>query len=188
MADSLLEELNRLRGKALCEAHEVGGLIAVAGSMAELYRRLMDDPRPEDRTIVTHLLRYETFEHMQHQGLSNHLIVCAYLLASHGDVDDCLLIWDAKTANFSTYLGLSEVLLVGAGLEETICFLRQQSTRWRWSLRSLFNLGMPVNKTAIASAQAIEHIEEAVNANRFAELEEKHGKLKRFCSEILMNR
>lgn len=188
MADSLLEELNRLRGKALCEVHEVGGLIAAAGSMAELYRRLMDDPCPEDRKIVTHLLRYETFEHMQHQGLSSHLIVCAYLLASHGNVNDCLLIWDAKLANFSTFLGLSEVFLVGAGLEETICFLRQQSTRRRWSLRALFNSGMPVDKTAIASAQALKHIEEAVNANRFAELKEKHAELKRYCREILMAR
>ena len=53
---------------------EVADLITKAGSMRELYWLLMHDPLPEDRLIVLHLLKYGTIEHVQHQGLSEHLI------------------------------------------------------------------------------------------------------------------
>jgi len=185
MADSLLETLNTLRRKALCDAHEVGDLITEAGSMAELYRCLMNDPHPEDRPIVTHLLQHETKEHEQHDGLSDRLIISSYLLASYGNVDDCLLIWDAKMANFSTFLGLSDVLLVGAGIEETIRFLRQKSPRRRWSFRALFNSETPVNEAALASAAALKQIEKAVKAGRFDELQVKFDEIKRHCTRSL---
>ena len=184
MADSLLETLNSVRSKGRCDEHALRNLLIVAGSMSPLYRCLMNDPRPEDRAIVTHLVRYETQAHEQHDGLCDHLIISSYLLASHGNVDDCLLLWDAKMANFSTYLGLSDVLLVGAGIEETIHFLRQRSPRRRFSFRSFFNLETP-DKAAIAAAAALGHIERAVEAGRFKELEVKFDGIKKYCEKSL---
>ena len=185
MTDSALKTLCELRSKKQCEAREVAGLIIKAGSMRELYRLLMHDPRPEDRLIVIHLLKYETLEHEQNEGLSDHLIICAYLLARHGNVEDCLLIWDAKIANFSTFLGLSSVLLVGAGIDETIRFLRTKLPKRRLSFRFLFNSRTPRNDSALESAAALRHIEYILKAGRFADKEEKVDKIKSMCMRFL---
>ncbi len=185
MTASLLETLNILRSKKQCDTREVADLITAAGSMAELYRCLMRDPRPEDRPIVIQLLKYETKEHEQHDGLSQHLMICSYLLARHGNVEDCLLIWEAKIANFSTFLGVKDVLLVRAGIDETICFLRNNSPRHRRSLRSLLFLNPPVSKSALASAAALKHIEKAFNAGRFVDLEVEFEDIRCSCQRSL---
>ncbi len=185
MADSLLEILNEVRSQEQCDEHDVRKLITVAGSMRELYRLLLHEPRPENRPIVIQLLKYETKEHEQHDGLSQHLIICSYLLARHGYVEDCLLIWEAKIANFSTFLGVNDVLLVSAGIDETICFLRNNSPKQRSSYRSLLFLNTPVSKSALSSAAALEHIEKALNGGRFVDREREFEEIKRFCQRSL---
>jgi hypothetical protein len=180
MTDSFPEQLSRLRMKPTCEAQEVGELIIAAGSMEELLLILINDSRPEDRPIVTQLIRYLTMEHGQHEGLSVCLIGCSYLLANNGNVEDCLLIWEAKMANSSAFMGLWDVLLVGAGVEETMSYLRQKSAR-QWSFRSLFRPWTPAEKTGRETKEAMRHIKKALKAGRFENREAQIEGVKRFC-------
>ncbi len=185
MTDSFHDLLTRLRSQRSCEPQEVSQLIIAAGSIEHLLLFVMNDPRTEDRPIVTHLIRFLTMEHGQHQGLSACLIGCSYLLASYGNVEDCLLIWEAKMANFSTFLGLWDVLLVGAGVEETMGFLRQKSAR-PWSFRSLLRARTPAEKIGLESKEAMKHIKKALKAGRLADREAQLEGIKQFCIRNLV--
>ena len=52
---------------------------------------------------------------------------CAFLLWRTGDVRDVLALWRAKHTTFDTFCGLDAQYLVGAGVEETIAYLRESS-------------------------------------------------------------
>jgi hypothetical protein len=54
------------------------------------------------------------------------MMFVSYLLGLHQQVEDCLRIWDAKTVDFDTYCGFDIQLVVFAGLEKTVTFLKQQ--------------------------------------------------------------
>lgn len=185
MRDSFPEQLSRLRSKPTCEAIEVCELIVAAGSIEKLLMVLLDDPRTEDRPIVTHLIRFLTMDHRQDDGLSASLIGCSYLLASYGNVEDCVLIWEAKMANFSTFLGLRDVLLVGAGVEETICFLRQKSAR-PWSFRAMFRPRTAAEIIGFESKRAMKHIKKALKAGRLADRKAQLDGIKQFCIRYLV--
>ena len=49
-------------------------------------------------------------------------LLCAQLF-SIGEVGDALLIWEAKSCNFDTNLGIDVQFLCGAGLDQTTAFL-----------------------------------------------------------------
>ena len=54
------------------------------------------------------------------------MMFVSYLLGLHQQVEDCLRIWDAKTVDFDTYCAFDIQLVVFAGLEKTVTFLKQQ--------------------------------------------------------------
>jgi hypothetical protein len=70
--------------------------------------------------LVTH--RRENSAHGLHETL---LLVC-YLLGLARQIEDCLLIWNAKTTDFDTFCGLDIQLVVFAGVDETITYLEMQ--------------------------------------------------------------
>lgn len=138
-----MDALIRLRNAQVCTSEEAGQLIRSAGSMTATYAYLLEDPHVEDRAIVTRLLEYEIKEHELHQGLSENMLVCVYLLAQHRYVEDCLPIGRAKMANFSTFLGLPCVLLVAAGIDATKSFLQEQIHRTAASTAEAVTVSQP---------------------------------------------
>jgi len=56
------------------------------------------------------------------------LMLACYNLALHNTVEDCLIIWEAKNADFDTYCGLDLQLVLFAGFEKTIDFLQQHES------------------------------------------------------------
>jgi len=56
------------------------------------------------------------------------LMLGAYLVGLHGQVEDCLLVWDAKEVDFDAYSGVDVQLVVFAGIEATFDFLEAQHT------------------------------------------------------------
>jgi len=67
----------------------------------------------------------------QNQELSigmEDLMLGAYLVGLHQQVEDCLLVWEAKQVDFDTYSGVDVQLIVFAGVQATFDFLEAQHT------------------------------------------------------------
>jgi hypothetical protein len=62
-------------------------------------------------------------------GTNENIKLCAYLLYRLGYVEDSLSIWKAKSTNFDTECGVDIQLLVGAGVERTIAYLKEQNSQ-----------------------------------------------------------
>jgi len=56
------------------------------------------------------------------------LMLACYILGLHGQIEDCLKIWDTKRTDFDTYCGLDIQLMMFGGVNETINFLGTQTT------------------------------------------------------------
>lgn len=80
------------------------------------------------------------------------LMFSAYLLGLHQNVEDSLKIWKTKTTDFDTYCGFDIQLVVFAGVEKTIEYLKANKTK--------------------ESEDALEYIEECKQSGDFDEIEE----------------
>ncbi|WP_445630119.1 hypothetical protein [Nostoc sp. DSM 114167] len=76
--------------------------------------------RPAIVAALREQIRLETNE-VDDQFLMR--LLCAQLF-SLGVVEDCLLVWKAKSCNFDTHCGIDVQFLCGAGLKQTKEFLR----------------------------------------------------------------
>mgnify|MGYP006990208088 FL=1 len=57
-------------------------------------------------------------------------IICStYLLYRLGDLNDVKSIWNAKCIDYDSYFEIDGQFLVGAGVDETIAFLRRKRGR-----------------------------------------------------------
>jgi len=56
------------------------------------------------------------------------LMTACYILGMHGHIEDCLLIWRAKETDFDTHCGLDIELMLFAGYQKTIDFLKKQES------------------------------------------------------------
>lgn len=66
----------------------------------------------------------------QLDGVSGESIMLAcYLLGLHNEIEDCLKIWEAKTVDFDTYCYIDIQLMPFAGVDETIAFLKTQTSK-----------------------------------------------------------
>jgi hypothetical protein len=74
--------------------------------------------------LLRYLLRQETAMHEVSWGYGDSLGLAALLLADCGAVDDVWLLWRAKTANVDTLPGLDSAVLFGAGVAETLAYVR----------------------------------------------------------------
>ena len=78
-----------------------------------------------DRALGRHLLQLDIDSlRGESSGMTDELRLSALLLYKIGNVEDAPLLWEAKTVNFDTVCGLDIQLLVGAGVDETIAYLR----------------------------------------------------------------
>lgn len=86
--------------------------------------------RNKDKGFALKLL--ETFITIRQQPNGNitaeDLMLSCYILGLHNQIEDCLKIWEAKNTDFDTYCGLDIQLVPFAGVDQTIEFLKGQST------------------------------------------------------------
>ncbi|MBB6129537.1 hypothetical protein [Mucilaginibacter lappiensis] len=84
----------------------------------------------QDRAFALNLL--DTFIGIRKQPRNNmpaeDLMLACYILGLHGQIEDCLKIWEAKSIDFDTHCGLDIQLVMFGGVNETINFLAAQTT------------------------------------------------------------
>lgn len=68
------------------------------------------------------------------------LRLCGLLLFKIGNVEDSVLLWQVKTLDFDTYAGLDTQMLVGAGIDETIAYLKSLNSES--ALKAVDNIEM----------------------------------------------
>ena len=64
----------------------------------------------------------------EHEYCEDTLMFAAYLLAIHKDPADSILLWKAKTIDFDTECGFHTELILGAGIKETVAFLKANNS------------------------------------------------------------
>lgn len=83
----------------------------------------------ERRALSQWLLRHFILLRKSDQEVTcDDLVFAALMLGEHRQVEDCLLIWEAKECDFDTYCGLDIQTMVFSGIERTESFLREQKT------------------------------------------------------------
>lgn len=80
------------------------------------------------------------------------LMLAGYILGLHGNIEDCLELWNAKTVDFDTFCAFDIQLVVFGGVAQTIAYLKQQN-----------------GETA---EKALHYIEECKKAGDFDDLDE----------------
>ena len=118
---------------------------------AEVCDEINKSVSASDRELSRHILKLDTASHQGDWGMSDDMRLSAFLLFKIANVEDSLLIWQAKESNFDTFCGLDIQLTVGAGIDETITYLKSLS-----------------DESALAAAT---YIEECRNAGDFKNLD-----------------
>lgn len=78
-----------------------------------------------DRPLAQYILRQYIESHRDEDaGMSDELRLSALVLSKIGSVEDAPLLWEAKTVNFDSYCGLDIQFVVGAGVRETLDYLK----------------------------------------------------------------
>lgn len=113
---------------------------------AVVLEMLAHDHTPDDADFLRHLLRQETAMHEAAWGYGDSLGLAALLLSGCGVVDDVWLLWRAKTANFDTLPGLDLEVLFGAGVAETLAFVRVSQHPDRDELLRYLEDGVPAEE------------------------------------------
>jgi len=75
---------------------------------------------PQIRALLAHETESERAGRPRCDDLA---LLCCVQLFSQGEVEDCLLIWEAKRSSFDLYSYLDVELMCGAGLEATKNYL-----------------------------------------------------------------
>lgn len=121
-----------------------------------VYKEVLAADMPEDGPLVVQLVEDQIARHTGPDGgYSDDFGFCAFLLASRRDVADAPLLWRAKSVSFDTHMGLPVAFLVGAGVTETVAYLR--------------GLGTP------EGTQAAEYIEECRACGNLDRLDERYA-------------
>jgi hypothetical protein len=84
------------------------------------------EPKPEYREEIRNLLIEESLN--ENREDNEYLKTLCILLYTYGIVEDTLIIWKVKNIDYDTGCYIDGELLVGAGLEETITYLRRINT------------------------------------------------------------
>jgi hypothetical protein len=82
---------------------------------------------PNDADEIRALLRKE-IHNAYEEGISCWMRLLCVQLFSIGDPADAILIWQAKSCNFDTMMGLQVAFLCGAGISRTKDYLRAMGT------------------------------------------------------------
>ena|SRR5437016_10635322 len=88
-------------------------------------KELNNSVAPSDRALARYILRLYIQSHGGGDwGMSDDIRLSAFVLYKIANVEDVPLLWEAKRANFDTFCGLDIQLLVGAGVDNTLAYLR----------------------------------------------------------------
>jgi hypothetical protein len=94
-----------------------------------VYKEILAADTPEDRPLILQLVEDQIARHTGPDGgYCEDFGFCAFLLATRRDVADAPLLWRAKSVSFDTHMGLQVAFLVGAGVAETVGYLRGLGT------------------------------------------------------------
>lgn len=116
---------------------------------------LTKDHARGDVNLLRYLLRQETALHKESWGYDDNLGLAALLLAGHGDVGDVWSIWRAKGANFDTGIGLDVELLLGAGVEPTVAYVRAAEHPDREDVLRCLGDDMPSEEDVAAKLESL---------------------------------
>ena len=117
-------ELSRRSSPHLPAAETLGLLDADEDFRAAVCDELNKSVSTSDRELARYILKLYIASHQGDWGMSDDIRLSAFLLFKIGNVEDSLLIWQAKECNFDTFCGLDIQLTVGAGVEKTIAYLK----------------------------------------------------------------
>ena len=97
-------------------------------SVDDALRRFGLPAKATDRSRIIADLQEQIRLEVDEEGDQSLMRVLCAQLFSLGVVEDSLVIWNAKSSNFDTCLGIDVQFLCGAGLEETKQFLETAAT------------------------------------------------------------
>lgn len=85
-------------------------------------------PKPQDIPAIRELLASQITAAEDEEDDSGLMKLCCIQLFSNGDVSDSMLIWAAKKTSFDNGINIDVQLVCGAGLDQTIDYLRTLSS------------------------------------------------------------
>lgn len=114
----------------------------------EVIRKYGLIPSVENRKEIKELLEYEINNYIE--GSSEYLRVLCGMLFCIGNVEDNVLIWQAKMINFDVGCMIDIEFLFGAGIKETLDYIagKEELAKMRSFLQT-YNLEEPINKEEI---------------------------------------
>jgi hypothetical protein len=123
------EFARRYSDLSFASSQELMKLLEDASFREALYDRLRHNLSGADRALLRDLLRKEMTYRKDRadDDFYENLHWCAFLLYRIGDVRDAELLLQAKNIDFDTGCGFDVEFLVGAGVDETIRYLRMKS-------------------------------------------------------------
>ena len=95
----------------------------------EVCRELKRSLQKADRDFVRYLLEQEISLQTVLWAVNHTIQTCVEMLYQFEQLEDSLLIWKAKTTNFDTSIAVDVEGMLGAGLDNTIRFLKEQGTQ-----------------------------------------------------------
>jgi hypothetical protein len=130
----------------------------------EVCREINKSLEPQDRMLARYLLEQVMLSYRDEiWGVDDNLKLCAYLLFRIGNVEDSLLIWQAKSINFDTFCGLDIQLVIGAGKAETLSYLQALASE--------------------DAIKAVEYIKKCDKAGDFDEMDRYREYIKKYFDE-----
>jgi len=84
---------------------------------------LLAADHPQDHSLISQLVETQIAQHIRFRdGMSDEYPFSVFLLARRKSLSDLKLLWQAKTANSDTQMGLPIAFLVMAGVNETLSY------------------------------------------------------------------
>jgi hypothetical protein len=120
------ELVRQYRGDSVPLPQEVLSQLDEPSFRADVLHAIHRDPTINAAGLLRIILKREV-AYRRTDGAGEYfenLYWCAFLLWRVGDVRDVLALWQAKQTNFDTACGLDVQCLVGAGVNETVAYLR----------------------------------------------------------------
>lgn len=111
----------------------------------------------DDRDFALRFLEYLTELRIEGGfGISgDSLMLASYILGQHGQVEDCLKVWEAKGADFDAFCYIDIQLVPFMGVEKTMAFLKSD--------------------TSLEAAKLLEYLESCQEAGDLDHLDEYYG-------------
>ena len=99
---------------------------------ASVCELICESLKDKDHPLAQVLMEQEVLAHENDDDsyVDDNLVLCAHILFKLGRVEDSLIIWRAKGINYDTQTGISTELIAGAGIDETLKYLRSVNSSY----------------------------------------------------------